>query len=197
MTSISPDERYFVLLKRQNELCLYRVPIDEDVPLTQQTSANIYHPFPITSATFPPDSSQIAFGSEDGTVILSSLDTNYEDSVPSTAIVSVCTSPDGQFCAYANKRGAVEICELSTGVVMKTISASVTLRNTDIESMAFSPSNEFLAIHYTKIVTVERSHCLRLGLLFWDMTVSDSQPDMLEGIRPIGRYVREPFWVGK
>ena len=181
MTSISPDERYFVLLKRQNELCLYRVPIDEDVPLTQQTSANIYHPFAITSATFSPDSSQIAFGSEDGTVILSSLDTNYEDSVPSTAIVSVCTSPDGQFCAYANKRGAVEICELSTGVVTKTISASVTLRNTDIECMAFSPRNEFLAIHYKKIVTVEGSHCLRLGLLIWD-TFNDrhySQPDML------------------
>lgn len=146
-----------------------------------QTSTNIYHPFPITSATFLPNSSQITFGSEDRTIILSSLDTNYEDSVPSTAIISVCLSPDGQFCAYANKKGAVEICQLSTGAVTKTISVSVNLHNTDIKSMAFSLWNKFLAIHYKKFVTIEGSHCLRLGLLIWDI-VNDrhySQPDML------------------
>lgn len=181
IASLSLDEHHFVLLKPFHELCLYRVSTDASTAFTLQAATSIYHSSPITSAFFSPDSSQIAFGSEDGTIILSSLDTNYDDSKPATAITCVCTSPDGKLCAYSNRRGVIEVCSISTGDFQKSITANRMWRGTEIETMAFSPRNEFLAIHYKKIVTVEGNQHVRLGLLIWDIVFDRkySQPELL------------------
>jgi WD40 repeat protein len=167
--SLSPDGHHFVLLKPLHELCLYRISIDNLTSFALQAGTSIYHSSPIASTCFAPDSSQIAFGSEDGTIILSSLDTNYEDSKPTTAITCVCTSLDGRLCAYANRRGAVDVCEISNGTVTKSISTSRMWLGTEIENMAFSPRDEFLAIHYKKIINTEGNQHVRLGLLIWDI----------------------------
>lgn len=181
IASLSPDEHHFVLLKPLNELCLYRISTENTSAFALQAATSIYHSSPITSAFFSPDSSQIAFGSEDGTIILSSLDTNYDDSKPTTAITCVCTSLDRQLCAYANKRGVIEVCSILTGAVTKSITASRIWRGTEIENMAFSPRNEFLAIHYKKIDTMEGNQHVRLGLLIWDIVLDRkySQPELL------------------
>lgn len=181
IASLSLDEHHFVLLKPLHELCLYRVSTDNTTAFALQAATSIHHSSPITSAFFSPDSSHIAFGSEDGTIILSSLDTNYDDSKPTTAITCVCTSLDGKLCAYANKRGVIEVCSILTGTVEKSISAGRIWRGTEIENMAFSPRNEFLAIHYKKVVSMEGNKHIRLGLLIWDIVFDRkySQPEVL------------------
>jgi WD40 repeat protein len=182
IASLSLDEHHFVSLKPLNELRLYRISTDSNTTaFALQAATSIYHSSPITSAFFSSDSSQIAFGSEDGTIILSSLATNYDDSKPTTAITCVCTSPDRKLCAYANKRGVIEVCSILTGAVTKSITAGRIWRDTEIENMAFSPRNEFLAIHYKKIVTMEGNQHVRLGLLIWDIVFDRkySQPELL------------------
>lgn len=181
IASLSLDENHFVLLKPQRELCLYRVSTDNTTSLRLEAATSIYHSSPITSAVFSPDSSQIAFGSEDGTVVLSSFDTNDEDSMPPTAITCVCASPDGQLCAYANSKCAIYVCEVSTGRVTNSIFPSRTWLGAEIENMAFSPRTELLAIHYKKIVTVEGNQHVRLGLSIWDIALERKylQPELL------------------